>query len=426
MLFYIMDRQELYDIVTIQQNQFRRDEQHLIPRGKTEKAIRYLKTKMPLVITGVRRCGKSTLLKLIIQKLQLKEKEVLYINFNDERLLQFTINDFQKIEEYIKEYNYSKNTTILIDEIQETEKWEKWIDRIKDEYRIIITGSNSRLLSSELSTILTGRTLTITLYPFSFKEFLNYANISYDWIKDPSAKVSVRKKFTEYLQIGGFPKRITEKEDIILIELYENIVYKDIISRFSKNQSKTVKETLIQLISNIGKPLSIRNLAESTKTKNLNIIQRTIETAEQAFLIYTINKFDYSVRKQIQNPKKIYCVDNGIITTKSFRTSENNGQLLENMIFLELKRRGLEIYYHKNKKECDFVIRKGHNIIQAIQVCYALHKDDTDREINGLMEAMEQFKLKEGLIITFDQEEALTKNKLKIKVIPAWKWLLQT
>jgi len=420
-----MNRQELYDILTLQQKQFHRVELNLVSRDKTSEAIKLLKTRMPLVITGVRRCGKSTLLKLLVKELHLEAKKVLYINFNDERLLQFAVDDFQKIEDYIKEYNYDKNTAILIDEIQETENWEKWIDRIKDEYCVILTGSNSKLVSSELSTILTGRTLTTTLYPFSFKEYLAYTQTPNDWVTDPSIKTELRKRFAEYMQTGGFPKRIISKEDAVLVELYENILYKDIVSRFSRTQSKTVKEVIIQLVSNVGKPLSVRNLAGSVNTKNLNIMQKIIETAEHAFLVYPINKFDYSVRKQIQNPKKIYCVDNGIITNSGFRTSENNGQLLENTVFLELKRQGKEIYYYKDKKECDFLIRKGHNIIQAIQVCYDMHKDNINREIDGLIDAMGQFKLKEGLIITFDQEDSIVRDKKKITVIPVWKWLLE-
>ena len=150
-----------------------------------------------------------------------------------------------------------------------------------------------------------------------------------------------------------------------------------------------------------------------------------MDTLEEAFLIFTLTKYDYSIKKQIQNPKKVYCIDNGIITTNGFRFSENRGQLLENAIFLELKRKGKEIYYHNEKSECDFVIREGIKITQAIQVCYNLNDENKDREIKGLIAAMEKFKLKEGLIITFDQEDSFIKDKNKIRVIPAWKWMLE-
>jgi len=420
-----MEREKLYQILFDQQKEFQ-EQSEIIARDAEVQAIRLLKTKIPLMITGVRRCGKSTLLKLIKNHLKLRNTEVLYINFNDERLVNFSTVDFQKILDYMQENKYPKNSLVLLDEIQETTNWEKWVDRIKDKHQLIITGSNSKLLNSELSTILTGRTLSIRLYPFSFKEYLVAKNIMIDsWKLDTEIQTTIRNELKEYLEIGGFPKRVLTNENSVLVELYENILYKDILSRFGNKQTKNIKEIMQYILSNTSKQVSTRTLSEISKIKNLATIKKILDTLEEAFLIFTLTKYDYSIKKQIQNPKKVYCIDNGIITTNGFRFSENRGQLLENAIFLELKRKGKEIYYHNEKSECDFVIREGIKITQAIQVCYNLNDENKDREIKGLIAAMEKFKLKEGLIITFDQEDSFIKDKNKIRVIPAWKWMLE-
>jgi len=420
-----MEREKLYQILFDQQKEFQ-EQSEIIARDAEVQAIRLLKTKIPLMITGVRRCGKSTLLKLIKNHLKLRNTEVLYINFNDERLVNFSTVDFQKILDYMQENKYPKNSLVLLDEIQETTNWEKWVDRIKDKHQLIITGSNSKLLNSELSTILTGRTLSIRLYPFSFKEYLVAKNIMIDsWKLDTEIQTTIRNELKEYLEIGGFPKRVLTNENSVLVELYENILYKDILSRFGNKQTKNIKEIMQYILSNTSKQVSTRTLSEISKIKNLATIKKILDTLEEAFLIFTLTKYDYSIKKQIQNPKKVYCIDNGIITTNGFRFSENRGQLLENAIFLELKRKGKEIYYHNEKSECDFVIREGIKITQAIQVCYNLNDENKDREIKGLIGAMEKFKLKDGLIITFDQEDSFIKDKNKIRVIPAWKWMLE-
>ncbi|MFA5797602.1 MAG: ATP-binding protein [Candidatus Woesearchaeota archaeon] len=420
-----MEREKLYSVLFNQQKEFL-DKNDIIARELEVKAVRLLKTKMPLIITGVRRCGKSTLLKLIKNNLGLKDTEILYVNFNDERLANFSTEDFQKILDYMQENKYPKNSLILLDEIQETTEWEKWVDRIKDMHQLIITGSNSKLLSSELATVLTGRTLSIRLYPFSFKEYLKAKNVNItSWGLDSEVQNNIRNELKNYLELGGFPKRVLTNERTVLVDLYENIVYRDILSRFGNKQTKNIKEILQYILSNNSKQISTRTLSEISKIKNLATIKKILDTLEGAFLIFTLTKYDYSMQKQIQNPKKVYCIDNGIITTNGFRFSENKGQLLENMIFVELKRRDKEIYYYSDKNECDFVSKEGIKITHAIQVCYDLNDNNKDREIKGLIEAMIKFDLKEGVIITFDQEDSFVKDKKNIKVIPVWKWLLE-
>jgi len=420
-----MNRENLYYVLFEQQKEFK-EEKEFVERELTEKALSFIHLKLPIIITGVRRSGKSTLLYIIKKRLKLSEKEYLYVNFNDERLVDFSIEDFQKILDFLNEQEYRENCYLFLDEIQETNGWEKWIDRIKEKHQIFITGSNSKLLSKEISTILTGRSVSISLYPFSFREFLNAKKIRLEnWKIDLKIQSQLRKEFLEFISAGGIPKAIIDSDERLLKENYENILYRDIIKRFNQNLEKPIKEISVYLLSNISSELSIRALSKTIQVKNLSTLKSILDTFEKAFLFFFINKFDFSIKKQIQNPRKIYCIDGGFVNEVGFKFSEDKGRILENVVFLELKRNWREIYYFSEKKECDFLIRQGIKVNQAIQVCYDLNERDKEREINGLIEAMNKFKLKEGLILTYNQEDELKINNKKIIIKPAWKWLLE-
>lgn len=420
-----MKNEDLSFVLFEQQKQFE-EENPIIKREIVKNALKLVKTGLPLIISGVRRCGKSYLLKIIKNELKLKEKEYLYINFNDERLINFSTEDFQKIIDFLDEHSYNSKCFLFIDEIQETNGWEKWIDRIKEKYQIIITGSNSKLLSSEISTILTGRSLSLMLTPFNFKEFLEVKKLELDnWTIDLKKQVLIKKHFKKYLESGGLPKRVLTGEPIIVKELYEQILYRDIVERFGKSRTKVIKEISNNLLSNPSSLVSIRQMAIMTNIKNLGTVKSILDAFEGAFLFFFINKFDFSIKKQTQNPRKAYCIDNGFPTVLGFRMSDDKGKLIENLVAIELKRREKETFYHADKNECDFIIREGNKITEAIQVCYELTTDNKNREIKGLIEAMKKLKLKEGTILTFDQEDNIRIDKIKIKVIPVWKWLLE-
>ncbi len=397
----------------------------LIEREKSDDLLNLLRLKMPIIIAGVRRCGKSSLLKLIFDELKLHENNFLYINFNDERFLDFEVSNFQDILDYLEENEYSKDVCFFIDEIQEVFGWEKWIDRIKDKYKIIITGSNSHLLSSEISTVLTGRSININLFPFSFGEFLNYKKVDLSDLKLNSKKeIKVKKEFKKYFFDGGFPKMVLENNNIVLRELYENILYRDVINRFNVNLNKTIKEISLYLQSNVATDISLRTLSKISGVKNLETLKNIVDSFEGSFLFFFTSKFDYSVKKQVQNPKKIYSIDNGLARSLSFRFSENLGNLLENLVAIELRRRDQEIYYFREKGECDFVVRDGADIVEAVQVCYDLDDKNRDREVDGLVEACSKFGLKKGLILTMDQDKEIVFSGVKIMILPVWKWLL--
>ncbi|MFH1711558.1 MAG: ATP-binding protein [Nanoarchaeota archaeon] len=420
-----MKRENLYYVLFEQQKEFE-EKREFVDRELTKKALSFLHLKLPIIITGVRRSGKSTLLHIIKDKLELKEREYLYINFNDERLVDFSLEDFQNILDFLNEQDYKENCYLFLDEIQETTGWEKWIDRIKEKHQIFITGSNSKLLSKEISTVLTGRSVSISLYPFNFREFLNAKKIKTEnWRLDLKIQSLLRKEFLKFLLSGGIPKVIIDRDRRLLKENYEGIIYRDIIKRFNQNLEKPIKEISVYLLSNVSNELSTRSLSKTIQIKNLLTLKSILETFEKAFLFFFINKFDFSIKKQIQNPRKIYCVDSGFINEVGFKFSEDKGRILENLVFLELKRNGKDIYYFSDKGECDFLIRQGIKIKEAVQVCYDLNDKNRGREINGLVEAMDKFKLKEGLILTYDQEDKFVIENKKITVKPVWKWLLE-
>ena len=420
-----MERKELYFVLFEQQKDFEQTKD-LVDREKSEDIIKLKTLKMPVIITGVRRCGKSSIFKIIKNRMGLNEKEYLYVDFNDERLVDFSISNFQIIIDFLDENNYKKNCVLFIDEIQEADGWEKWIDRIRQKYIIFISGSNSKLLSKEISTILTGRSLNFGLFPFSFKEFLNSKGTDINqWKLSLKAQSEIRKNFDKFVESGGLPQRVISDQEIIVSELYENILYRDIISRFNKNLVKPIKEISLYLISNVNSDTSLRNLSYLSGIKNLSTIKRILDAFENAFLFFSISKFDYSIKKQLQNPKKIYCIDNGFVTSLGFRFTQNKGNLLENLVAIELKRRGNDIYYYKDKLECDFLIKEKLKIVGAIQVCFNLDEKNEKREFNGLVEAIKKFNLKKGLVLTYGQEEEIEIEKKKIIIKPVWKWLLE-
>lgn len=421
-----MNSEQLAYVLNDQQKKLEEDKQICIGRELAGKAIGLLSLKMPVIITGVRRCGKSFLMYLVKNKLKLKSRQFLYVDFNDERMSEFRVEDFQGIIDFMSSHGYEKGCLLLIDEIQEVDKWEKWIDRIKGSYQIIITGSNSKLLSKEISTLLTGRSINIGLMPFSFAEFLDARGISKErWKSSLEERAKIKRMFSEFLETGGFPKRVITGNSLVLSELFENILYRDVIGKLGKKMEKPVKEAASFLLANAGKDISIRAFSEAIGVKNLLSAKQILDAFEKAFLFFFLSKFDYSVRKQIQNPKKAYCIDNGFLAAVGFRFSEDKGRMLENFAAIELKRRGKEIYYSKEKGECDFIIKEGIKVTGAVQVCYEMNNENKEREANGLLEALNKFGLKEGMILTYDDEDAIEKEGKKISIVPAWKWALQ-
>lgn len=400
----------------------------LVQRGQYQQLNAFVSNKQIIIISGIRRCGKSTL----IQQLRSKAHESdYYINFDDDRLVSFELSDFQMLWDAFIEL-YGVQNTFYFDEIQNIEKWERFVRRLHNEgHKVFITGSNASLLSNELGTHLTGRQITLKLFPYSFKEYLRYKDQDLLEAKNTTTiqKALIKKYFSEFKHLGGIPEYLENVQKQYLHTLYENIVYKDIIVRNKLTQEKPMKELVHYLASNNAKEFSYNALRHLLGLGSSNTVAEYCHYLENSFLCFTVNRFAYSLKKQIHYAKKIYFIDQAIATTVGFRFSEDNGRMLENIVFLQLKRQGLEIYFHKEKKECDFVIRDGYKISQAIQVTVSLADPKTKtREISGLLEALTMHDLSEGIIITEDEEGTETcevgDKRYFIQIIPCWKWLL--
>ncbi len=420
-----MDRDYLYTLLSGQQAIFF-SPQNLIARETVSRVVSLLKLGLPLVITGVRRCGKSSLMVLVREELKLGKKGCLFVDFSDERLIGFEHSDFQKIEDYLVENSYSENSFLFIDEVQEVKHWEKWVNRLKEKHPIIITGSNSKLLSKEIASTLTGRSVNLHLEPFSFREFLTAKKIdTKNYSLNLKKQAVIRRAFREYHKAGGFPKMVLSGDETILRELYDNILYRDVIARLGANFEKPVKEISAYFLSNPSGKISSRKAGEVMGITNLLSVKKVLNAFENSFLFMLLPKFDFSIKKQIQNPRKLYCIDNGFLTALGFRFSDNHGKMLENLVAIELKRRSKDTYYSSDAKECDFVIKEGNKIAEAIQVTWELKQENREREITGLVEALKKFNLKNGLMLTCDQKTEFKKENKKITVKPAWQWLLE-
>lgn len=363
-----------------------------------------------LIITGIRRCGKSTLLNQLLRK----QKKGYYLNLEDPRLEGFTLPDFNKVEQLVKEL-YGEEGVYFFDEIQNINDWEKFVRYLIDKKeKVVITGSNASLLSRELGTRLTGRHLQVEMFPFSFKEFLNLKN------EKPSID-----SFEEYFTKGGFPEFLKKEEPPILHELLSDVVMRDIAIRFGIKNTDILRKIAIYLITNVGKEFSYNAIKNMFKIKSVQSVIDYVSYFEDAYLLFTVPLFSYSYKKQQVNPKKAYSIDNGFSNNNSASFSKDKGRMLENMVFLGLRRKFKDIFYFHEEGECDFVIKEKEKITKAVQVCFDLNEDNQDREVNGLVEALNQFELKEGLILTYDQEDEFLIDGKKVVVRPVWKWLLE-
>ena len=404
-----------------------------------DKLVKYLDTNLVCVITGARRSGKSYIMRQTVKRLinnGVKRNEILVINFEDPRLPKLDVSMLQKIYEIYLEFLSPKGKPyIFLDEIQEVDGWEKWVRTLRElkKAKIVVSGSNAKLLSKELSTLLTGIHIDLTVYPLSFEEFLFFNNFRLTNIFEVETKqTEIKSLLRKYIEFGSFPEVVlNEQKKEILIRYYEDVINKDLIKRYRIRKTEEIKILAKYYFTNISNLTTFTSLE-----KHLRISSDTIEKFsmyfEDAYILFLLKRFSYRVKQQDKSPKKIYCIDTGLANTVGFRFSENLGRLAENIVFLKLKREtlnnpDLEIFYWKDEyhKEVDFVIKEKLRITQLIQVCWNIEDEMTKkREINFLVKAMDEFKLKEGLIITEDFESEERFKSRKIIFLPLWKWLL--
>lgn len=359
------------------------------------------------VITGIRRCGKSTLL---LQLLKEKYQEALFLNFEDIRLVGFEASDFARLQQEIIKRDLR---VLFLDEIQLVEKWEIFVHQLlREGYTVFVTGSNASLLSKELGTHLTGRHLSMELFPFSFTEFVTYKKLRPD-----------KDALLSYLKTGGLPEFVKSEEQLILNNLMEDILVRDIAVRHAVRDVESLKQLAVYLISNVGSLASANKLTGMFGIKSGTTVLEFFAYFKNAYLIELLPQFSYSIKAQARNPKKIYAIDNGLITAVSTSFTDNLGRRLENLVYLHLRRKHKELYFFREKGECDFVVAVKGKVEQAVQVCY--HIDDTnfEREYHGLLEALRFFKLSEGVIVTFDQRDSFEKDGFSITLVPAFEYL---
>jgi len=403
--------------------------ERIIEREIKDISKEYLKYPNVLAILGVRRCGKSTFSWQIFSG-----KKFAYINFDDERLIDLKKEDLNKVLQVFYEIYGSDLENIILDEPHNIFGWELFVNRLRRTKKVIITGSNSKLLSGELVTRLTGRYIDFTLFPFSFREFLSFEKFE---IKEITTleRGRIMNFLREYLENGGFPEFLKYRKSSILQRIYSDIITKDVIKRLKIKKETELKKIASFLVSNFSKEITYSSLKNLTQVKNLITISKWVNALKDAYLFFILERFSPKLKQQILAPKKVYCIDNGIINAIAFKISENFGRLMENLVAIELFRRksywfnNWEIYYFKDyqQREVDFVIKEGIRVKQLIQVTYASSKDEIEqREIKALEKAYELFKKDkpELLMITWDYEDILEKDNLEIKCIPLWKWLL--
>lgn len=413
-----------------------------IPDAFSRHHVIDMETDFIITISGPRRSGKTFMCFRLIEELLKKgisRENILYINFEDNKLLGANSNDLDKLLEVYKEvYSINKNQHIYLffDEIQTVTNWDAWARKIHDidkNIKLILTGSSSKLLSNEISTALRGRVLNKEIFPLSFKEIVSWKGLNYDikTISYSENKTEIKKLFNNFISNGGYPAIVYQKvnREEVLQSYYDSMILKDIAERYKIEDIKKLKILANLILESISKDISYNKLANKLKSIGLNMSKNTIieyiSYFEDAFIFFQNIKYEYSQGKQLGSIKKVYFIDNGMLNTVSFKFSKDTGKLLENLIFLELRRKNKKIFYNKDNYECDFILQEKDSVVQAIQVTESLSSENEEREVKGLLEAMNKFKLKEGTIITMDEEKTIDSEGKKILVIPAWKWLLE-
>lgn len=394
-----------------------------VQREGLQNARKSMKNNLIKVIVGPRRAGKSV---FAIQMLE--GQDFAYLNFDDERLL--GISDYDDILKAVRQV-YGEIKTILFDEIQNLNKWELFLNRLhRKGLNLVITGSNSRLLSRELATHLTGRHIQFQLLPFAFSEFLRARNfVIDDTLAMKERQGMVLNLLNEYLDKGGYPEVLIKNVDpkSYITTLVESILFKDIVKRYNVRYSKKLYDLGIYLITNHSSEFSYTRLKNTLEFRSVHTVENYTNYLNEAFLIFNTERFSYKIKEQMRSPKKVYAYDTGMINAIKFKTTPDTGRLIENLAAIELLRRGKEFYCYRTRdgKEVDFAVKEGLKIGQLIQICYDIDQYMTKkREINALIKAAYETKCKSLLVLTWDYEAKEKSDDNQINYLPLWKWLV--
>lgn len=414
----------------------------ILRKSYVDKLLKFVKTDKIISIVGVRRSGKTTLMKQMAKLLMESSTDrnnFLMVNFEEPEFEGADVSLLQRIyEAYLEIVKPSRKPFVFLDEIQNVNGWERFVRSLnerKDAF-MTISGSSSKLLSEELATVLTGRQVYFEVFPLSFKEFLSFEKMEIGGVKDILLNsLKIKRLFREYMEVGGFPEIVLNKDPDFrmrtLRSYYEDIASRDVIQRFKVKKSDKLKILARFYLTNISSPISFNKTSGFVQLPT-ETVRRFSSYLETANLIFFIRRFSWSVKEQENSPRKVYSVDAGMSNTVGFRFRENLGKVAENLVAVELRRRqaqnpNLEAFYWRDhgQREVDFVVKEGLKVRELIQVCWDVGDRETKRrEVKALVKAMKEFRLKEGLVLTgdFEGEEKVDGRRILYK--PLWKWLL--
>ena len=402
-----------------------------------EKCLRLLKVNIVIAIIGIRRSGKSYIMRQTIKKLiweGTESKNILMVNFEDKRFTEFYPRFLDEIyETYLEFLKPGKKQFIFLDEIHNVPKWEKWVRTMHElgKAKIIISGSSSKLLRGELAGVLTGRHLDVLVFPLSFREFLYFQNLKIEDELDLIAKkIEIKRALNEYIEFGGFPEVVLSNEKKqLLLTYFDDILTKDIERRYKLKESEKLRALARFYLTNISNTITFNSIKKFLETTT-NTIEKFSSYLEEVNMLFFVKRFSFKLKEQEKAARKVYAADVGLSNAVGFRFSSNLGKIAENIVAVELKReevlKNTEIYYWQDiqKREVDFVVKMGQKIKQLIQVCWNINEYKTkEREVKALLKACKELKCRNMLVITEDKEGEEKVDNKKIKYIPLWKYL---
>ena len=382
-----------------------------------------LNSSLIKLITGPRRVGKSTQALLM-----LRDKNFAYLNFDNQPLLDAWDANLvmRMLDDVYPGYEY-----LLLDEVQNLDAWDLWVSEL---YRmgknLVITGSNAKMLSSEMATVLTGKYLQIEMLPFSMEEFFDWNKLELHELK-PEQQAEGKVLTDDYMRNGGYPEVVASRQLVrsYLDTLFDSIVWKDVAKRHKVRNITDLNNLAVYMVSNFCNPLSANELSEELGFSSVSTTKKFMDYLHEPYLFYYLSRYNNKLKLMKKAPRKVYVVDNGFVSAKAFAVSENLGRLLENQVFIELMRRGYDtektIFYYRsrNDKEVDFVLRNGAHIERLVQVCYDMSSPKTEkREVDSILECAGELKCNNLTIVTRDEERTIEKDGYTIAVVPVSKF----